>query len=391
MRVLLAAACALPLGLLVIGNTLVRAKAPTDPALAASVWPGHPAALRALAMAQVGEAAASSQPLSAATVERLQRLAARAPLEPEPFLVEAALAARSGQEKRAEQLLLQARQRDPRSPAARFLLADMYMRQGGILEGLREMVVLGRLVSGVGTQLAGTLATYAQSPGALPKLKAALRENPALESQLLELMAADATNADIILTLASDSGPVADEQPAWRGRLLQSLIKAGMYGKAHAIWSRFAGEPPVRSIYRPHFATSSAPPPFNWSFAESGGGVAEPIAGGGLRVLYFGREDVALASQTAVLPSGRYRLSVRVSGQAAGPDQLSWTISCLPGGERVLQLPLGRARQGLATDQFQIPAQGCSAQRIELRGRGAELPKSSDLQMGGLELVRVSG
>ncbi|MBA2770640.1 MAG: hypothetical protein H0U34_01285, partial [Sphingomonas sp.] len=348
-----------------IAAAIVRFEGET-PRLAEAIWPSHPQVLRSLAMAQIGQAAALGQLPSAETMERLRKLADRAPFEPQPFLVEAALAQKRGESARAGQLLLEGRRRDPRSPGARYLLADHLIRNGDIVGGLKEMTVLSRLVRGAADQLVPGLAAYARTPGAIPQLKQLFRESPDLEPMLLLALASDAESADLVLAIAQ-STTVASNTGKWRSRLLKSLVDAGMYAKAYSIWARFAGvNAPPSGLYRPDFTPSPAPPPFNWALAQAGGGLAEPSPGGGLRVIHYGRKKVALASQLILLQPGRYALSMAVTGDAGSDGQLRWRVRCLPSRNMLLEVPLTRANAQKAGGQFEVPGSGCAGQQIEL-------------------------
>lgn len=373
-----------------IASAVVRSEADAPARLSDKVWPNHPLTLRSLAMAEVGQAAARGRLPSGETMERVRRLAGRAPLEPEPFLVEAALAQKRGDSARAGTLLLQARRRDPRSPAARYLLADHYIRNNDIVAGLAEMTVLSRLVPGAADQLVPGLVAYARTPGAIPKLRELFKASPDLQPVLLSALASDAANADLVLAIADRSASSGTGQ--WRAKLLTSLVAQGLYAKAYAIWGRFAGlKAPPRGLYRPDFTPSAAPTPFNWTLAQAGGGVAEPAPGRGLRVLHYGRKQTTLASQLMVLEPGRYLLSMSVAGEIGSDGQLRWRVRCLPSGAAMLDLHLTRATAQKAGGLFEIPASGCDAQWIELIGMPTDMPKSTDAAISPLRLSRVGG
>src|SRR6187397_2157029 len=72
------------------------------PSRALMLAPQSPDALTATAMVDIGRAAATSSAPDRLTFDRLQLAAAAAPLEPEPFLVQGALAEREGDLARAE-------------------------------------------------------------------------------------------------------------------------------------------------------------------------------------------------------------------------------------------------------------------------------------------------
>ena len=74
--------------------------------------------------------------------EDVRRIATLAPLSPEPFLFEGAVAETKGNGRDGEALLTEARARDPRSRGARYLLAERYIRTGRMADGFIEMQVL---------------------------------------------------------------------------------------------------------------------------------------------------------------------------------------------------------------------------------------------------------
>ena len=337
-------------------------------------------------MGDVGRAAAAGKPPGTETMEKVKRLAFAQPLNAEPFLVHAAIALRNGDTGRAERLLVAARQRAPRSPAARYLLSDLYIRTGRPIEAMTEMAVLSRLVPSAQVQLAPALAEYARSPGAVPQLRTILASYPELEVPVLAKLSTDPRNAGLILLLAS---PQAADRPApdWQRLMLTTLVNNGDHERAYAIWRKLAKVPNLRGgFYNPNFTDRLAPVPFNWQFAQGQGGVAEPSDGGGLQVVYFGRDTVDLAQQVLLLPAGSYRIAMKISGDLSGDESLGWKVTCLGANREIFRLPLRGA--GLVSGQFVIPAD-CKAQRIALAAEAPEVPDAADFRVSGLQLTRL--
>lgn len=364
--------------------TLALAWAESRPLLARSLAPNSPDVLMSTAMAKVGADAVQGRTPDAQTMSLFGELSKAAPLHSQPFLVQAALAEKDGNDALAEQLLLEARRRDPRSVGARYLLADVWLRQGKILDGLGEMASLSRLVSGSAVQLVPALAQYAQSPGAPQNLRRILASNPRLKDPLLGALAADPKNAGLILYLqgpASESGK--GQVPTWQPRLLNAFIQQGAYQDAYRLWRRLAGLPegvPV-PIFNPGFEPNPAPPPFNWTFTSSGAGFTE--AGDGMRVLYYGRTDASLASQLLLLPPGTYRLASPVNGTVTA-GTLAWVLTCLPQSKPIMSLDLTNSASPVI---FQVPA-NCPAQKLELVGQAQDMPEQSDVRVGPLAIER---
>lgn len=357
------------------------------PALADRLAPKSPDVLVALAMTGVGTAAAQGQLPDDQTMRRLAELKRVAPLDPRPLLVEAAMAQKEGNLRRAEQLLVEARRLDPRSTAARYLLADVWLREGRIADGLNELAILSRLFRGSTVQLVPALAAYARTPGAAEELGQVLKTHPQLRLPLLGALAADPDNANLILQL--DEGSVrkpGEPPPAWQATLFEGMIGKGSFDQAYGLWRRVSGIPEgVRPLlFNGEFRDLPAPAPFNWRFASGSAGFAEP-GNGSMRVLHYGREAITLASQLLLLPPGSYRFTIAVAGTAA-PGALVWTASCVPGRQVLMEMAVGQS--GGQTARLDVPA-NCPAQRLELLGREQDMPQQSDARLGPASIERA--
>lgn len=359
---------------------------------ARQLWPEHPSVLTETAMREVGLAAAAGTTPTTATMEDVHQLARSAPLAADPYLVEGALADKQGALNRAEKLYLEARQLEPRSVAAHYLLTDLYLRTGRSADGIRELAELTRLLPASSVQIVPALAQFARSPGAADQLRQIFRSNPQLEQPVLAALAGDPANADLILSVASPSASNPGQgPPAWEGQLLDSMIAQGSYSQAYSVWTRLAG---VRNgaaglLFNPAFRRSDAPPPFNWAFLSAPTGVAEP-ENGSLRILFYGRDNTTLASQILLLPPGHYRLIVPVTVTSGSTGALAWSVICLKSKAPLLRLPLsGNATTQTFAGDFEIPAQDCDAQRIELDGTIEDSPETTDLRIGPLALQRT--
>lgn len=339
-------------------------------------------------MAAVGKAAARGEDPPAKVLARLERLAKAQPLSAEPLLIHGAIALRHGNVGRAERLLTAARQREPRDPAARYLLADLYLRTGRPLPAMAEMSVLNRLLPRGAVQLAPALAAYATTADAAGELSAIVSAYPELKAALLDELAKNAANADLVLSIAGGTRG-DDAEGEWKQKLTEVLVSAGQFARARAVWERLSGATvPGAGLFNPRFDASDAPPPFNWQLASSAAGVADPNSGG-LDILYYGRTDVDLAAQTLLLPPGGYRLAMNVSGDVGQPGSLRWTVACVGIDERLLDLPLpadGGTRA--VAGAFAVP-EGCEAQTLRLSALGQEFPKQAQFRISGLQLARA--
>ena len=369
-------------------RTAIIADPSTRRTIAPRLWPSHPSLVINRTMAEIGAHAARGQTPPPATLRRVDEIARKAPLAEEPFLIKGALAQVRQQQQLAERLFVAARSRDPRSPAARYFLADRYLRTGRVAPALAEIAALSRLFAEARAQFAPALAAFARTRGAVPQLRSFFRTSPELEPLVLSQLAEDAGNADLILALWGRGRAAENPAPEWQPKLVNKLIEQGQFAKAYGTWRLLAGvgEHPG-TIFNSGFRKVAAPPPFNWTFSTAGG-VVEPTPGDRLQLIYYGRDDSVLAEQTLVLSPGRYQLSMDVSGSLGAGSEIAWTLTCVPGKDSILRLPVDR--KGRIAGSFAVP-QGCPAQRLQLVAMPGEFPQSQEFTVGGLSLTKVPG
>ena len=372
---------------------VVRTALISDPStrntIAPRLWASHPTLLTNRTMAEIGARAARGQTPPPEILRDVESIARKAPLAVEPYLVEGALAQIENRQEHAEQLFLAARMRDPRSAAARYFLADRYLRTVRIGPALAEIAALSRLYVEARAQFGPALATFAKMPGGVPQLRRFFRTSPELEPFVLAYLANDAKNADLVLALWGRR-PVDPKAapPDWQGLLIRKLVEQGQYAKAYTTWRRVAGiERGAGTIFNPGFRKMSAPPPFNWDFSATGG-VVEPAPGDRLQVIYYGRQDAVLAEQLLMLAPGRYQLAMDISGALGDGGELAWALSCVPGTDVFFRLPIDR--KGRIAGQLTVP-QNCSVQRFRLTALPGPFPQSQEFAIGGLSLIKESG
>jgi tetratricopeptide (TPR) repeat protein len=366
---------------------LLRTAAVADrvhrPELAAALWPSHPAVLTDRALLAIAVAAARGRPAPAGVGTAVRRIAVKAPLSPDPFLIEGAIAQMQGRSDESERLLLAARQRDPRSRGARYLLAERYFKTGRVTAALIEMQALVSLQSRGAEAFVPALVAFSRTPGAVPQLKAFFARYPQVESAVLSVLALEPANAGLVLALASGRRP----DPDWRPTLVSVLANAGEYDRAYAAWSRLSGLGPSRGLFNPAFADLAAPPPFNWDFPDSGEGVAEPDGAGGVRVLYYGRSNAVLIRQLMLLPPGPFALAMRVADVGGDGAAVRWTVRCAGAQGLIGQIPL---REGQVSGTFAVQPT-CAAQWLELQGMAGEVPRTTELTIRDLQLAARAG
>lgn len=172
------------------------------------------------------------------------------------------------------------------------------------------------------------------------------------------------------------------------------LVRKGDYDSAHALWQDlFAGRRDAEGI-PPDGDFSDAElrmlkpaemSPFDWQLGMPGGGVAsieqtgEPAHGLALYAQYDGTAGVDLTRILVVLRPGRYRLTTLMRSDAAdAPDSMVWSLSCHVSKDDIAVTPTANIVAGrwtpIAAD-FVVPASGCAAQDLRLRGLTGSRPR----------------
>jgi hypothetical protein len=377
-RGLLAIGLALVLTVQVIRNAVVSAFVDRNPDVAERAWRTHPAAEISLGMTEIGRAAKQRQPVPSTIFSMMNDAAGRAPLAPEPFLVRGVQMQLAGSVPLAIDAFAAAARRDPRSLPAHYFLADALFRAGDTPRGLREIGILARLAPGGVASLAPYVATYAKDRRTWPQLRELFRSEPALEDTTLTALAGDAANADTVLALAKPGA-----NAPWLPTLVNNLVGARQYEKAHQIWAEVY-RVPSEDLYDGNFTEAAAPAPFNWVLTSSTAGLAERVPRGGLHVIFYGREDGVLARQLLTLSPGAYRMSMAVAGSAADAHPLTWSLRCDGLQTPISAIPLDIA--GSKSWAFSVPAD-CPAQWLELSGVSTDVARQSEVTVRNLRLI----
>lgn len=386
-RRLVAAIAALLLAVVIVRNAAVAAWSDTNPERAAQWWSGHPAAELALAQARIGKMAGAGIGPDPATLARLETAASSAPMAAEPVIAQGVAAQLAGDLGRAERLFRIAEQRQARLLSPHYFLADLYLRQGRVDQGLRELVNFSRLAPGGISAAAPFIAGYAREPANWPRIRPILQQRPALGRSVLDVLAADPANAQALmaLTTAEQRLPSAP----WIGQLLDAMIKSGKYGEAFELAGKLGRIQATRGgfLRDPDFRNASEMPPFGWQLIDSAVGVAERRAGGGLHAIFYGSQSGNLVRQLLLLRPGRYRLAADAKGRIGDPGALVWTVWC--GQGQILAEMLVQPGATRAVD-LTVPAT-CAAQWLELRTRAQDIAGDSDVVIPEIRLERLIG
>lgn len=385
LRLIVAVAAGVLLAWLVVRSAAVNALLDQDLAAAAAVSPGNPRVVLAQADAVVRR---ERGPVAQAALDRAFDAAQGAPLGETPFLLAGANALRAGDGDRAERLLVEAKERNPRSRTARFLLLEHHVRAGKPAAAAQEMAALTRLMPDARPVLIAGLARFAASMPDNGAIAEVLKGDPAVRHAVLEHLAASAESPELIMTLSNGARPMAGAR--WPEAVIAALIERGEVRRAYAAWRRFSGFPAGAAsagVFNGGFEDLPAAPPFNWLVESGEAGSAE--LGNGLRIAYPGEARAQFARQLLLLPPGSYRLSYEAKGEsAAGGSGLEWTLTCHGSGARLASLRVNPSAVIAQSNeaQFTVPG-GCSAQWLSLIGVPGQETGISNLIISDLEIA----
>ncbi|MFN3859278.1 MAG: hypothetical protein ACK4RV_16165 [Caulobacter sp.] len=381
-------------------NGWVEARIPGDPAGALALRSDTPAALAAMAEAQLND---DRTPQGAARAEALARAAlAGDPMQGAAFRSLAIAAGRRGDRPAEARLMRIAGDRLKRDvPAQSWLIADL-VAQGRYAEAADRADGLMRAwpVSMTGTMTL-ELSRMAANPNGAAVLARLMDSQPPWRSHVLTRMArfGDNPGAAMAVFTAMRSGrhpPTETETAA----LTQRLIQEGAYEQAFLVWAQLLPDEGVRNLADPYDGGFDGLPggmPFNWQFLDRPGLIVEPAPAetGEGRVLYVRMTNAPsasyLARQLLALPAGRHTLTGRwkTEGLSAGWP-LVWRLQCARRNQTwsaETDAVYGDQSWRTFSVTFEIPA-GCTAQWLLLSSRSGKGRGNGEAWIDDLRITR---
>lgn len=291
------------------------------------------------------------------------------------------VAQKKGENEKAAKLMRIAGERTWRNVGNQLWLFEDDSRHAKFADALAHADAMIRVVPASNTQFFPALAAFTTDPRGLRAVADFLiNDPPAWRTWFLSSLSTQLYNKahlDQLYALLRDSQrpPTEPELNAY----LRRLIRDGRFQFAHDIWR--GGLPPKQRadrglLFNGNFEFPVDTFPFNWVLYQALGAdiAVVPSAGSGgraLEVQFSGtRVDFANVEQLVLLPAGRYRLSGRVKADLRTPRGLWWQISCASGSKAELghtRLVVGNVPWSDFAVEFDVPADGCPAQILQLR------------------------
>jgi len=324
---------------------------------------------------------------------------ARMALERAPFNLQALrivglVEGETGDRGVADDLLTLAGNWSLRDDSSHSWLIDNRLRRGDYGSAFAHADTLARRRAEVRPQLFDLFGTAMESdPRSVPFLAGELADSPpwrgAFISSLYQRDGGVALAAQLAILMKDSEGRFSDIELQ---QLYQRLYSAGQTDALRQVRTALDRPSAGQTLVDGRFEAESAILPFGWNLAVGAGysvaalsdaGPPEAVGGasrpsGALRVGHNGQSRDVLARQVTLLEPGRYRLAGRSRWELGKSEMVfAWQMLC-PGAER----PVGEARFGAPSSaspagsqtwspfsvEFQVPAEGCSSQTLQLAG-----------------------
>jgi len=347
-----------------------------DPVLAASWWPWHASAQSIAAKGLIDRAEFErAAPLAR---DRLRRNALDGPAYSDLALI----ASQRGDSAQAAALMRLAVKYGPRQRLAHFWLADHAVGAGDFWRALAHLDEVLRLSPRQLHTISPALRSIAQHPRGRTMVSRWLGEHaPPWRGRFLTGWASKAAG-EIELDAMFDPLRRAPYplSPVERDLWVARLVALGRVSKAHFLWidglpSDMASK--IGNVFDGGFELPPSGGSFGWRFGRvAGAGIRQQHGGGveGEQALLVEFRDRRVAfdhvSQLLALPAGAYRLSGRVRLDDLRNERgLVWALSCDRTQTALAQTERfsGRRQWEDFAVEFNVPAEGCSAQWLRLR------------------------
>ncbi len=383
------------IGWITVQATRADLLANSDPDAALRLDPDHPQALLAVARRELRDGDANAATATA------RHLLAVAPGRGDTFAILALAAIRRG-DADAPRLLAIAVQRAPRDRDVRVQAALAALKAQDIPAAMAQIDALLRLSPARGKVLYPLLAQQAQDQKFAAVLAATLARDPPWRAAFLNALAgkdAPALGADNINGWLAQHGELTQPEIA---RWLDRMLVDGRWGDAFARWVGTLGPgplviPPVRNGGFEKEITGTG---FDWRNDAIKGVFTDIEDGAGLRgtraahLHFIGQAARGNLRQPLMLAPGRYSLSMQARGDFLRSDQgLQWVVRCDRGVTIVASDKFdGSFGWRKLNTQFDIPAEKCAGQWLELRNpavAGSARQVSGDLWFDDIAITSV--
>lgn len=330
---------------------------------------------------------------------------AKAALRREPANVVAArslaiIAARQGDEKRAESLFRYAEKLSRRDLPTQLWLIEDRVRADDIPGALTHYDRALRTSPYTDRPLIPILVSAADDLAIRRPLTAMIAARPAWWWVFAQRLVSSGKSPDTMydLLIALKLSPTNDRERTLLAAALTRLAEMSAYGQAYRLYAQARHVPAGNGLLRNgEFEAEDVLPPFDWTLADDPDLAAvrqqRDDRSGGQALFFYSNEGRTgtVAQQLLVLAPGRYRLSAQVGEVSSEPEaRPKLTMTCArPGGQTLFEADFvlfGKASSRIGVD-FSVPS-GCAAQTIAVVS-GSSLDQKAEAWIDSIALNRV--
>ncbi len=276
-------------------------------------------------------------------------------------------------------------QRAPRNQYARGWMIDHWMQSKDYAQALNDIDRLLSMAPWHRDGIVSLLIDWAEDPKFAAALVDALQRSSLVGWQagfLDRLVREGSLDAltQVLGGLQRQGALDARVETAWLNR----LINAGLWGEAYSRWLSGLSQEERAAlglVFDGGFELPASNSGFGWDMSGSPGTLierkrSEEGQGYITNVSFLGRRAAQINfSQTLLLAPGRYRMQIRARAQSLRGDRgLAWRVSCR--GTNPMQADtaalLGMFDWKSLSLEFEVPADGCPAQKLALVNLGAD-------------------
>lgn len=295
------------------------------------------------------------------------------PLSELPFIPELVSASADQDTDRMDALTQHVLRLNSRNRVARFVEAQLAVLDG---EAAQAVDSLGNLLTLNPSQSDAYLAEMSRLAGTKAGQDAilqALDARPFWTGDLVEKLASEIDDPGFLVALF-------ERHPMGQYHYIAALARRGELERAHLTFLNFLPLELIGKTGVPFdntFQKLPGAPPFNWR-AHREYASFEPQ--GGLYISFFGQGRPVILSQTLRLSAGTYRAEFEMNGRIhRSGGHLLWRLNCSRSGEPLFDLPITELLSSATPFQadFEVPADDCAFQTLELLGVAGEFPRTT--------------
>jgi len=310
-----------------------------------------------------------------------------APFNARALRVRGLAEARTGDPRRADQLLTLAGNWSLRDDPAHAWLVEHRLRQGSYASAFGHADTLARRRRDLHDQVFDLFSTAAlEDSRAIPALVDLLAADPPWRTAYLVALQrkedADALLLSLGVALQATKAPLTDAELS---RIYRGWVRERRYAAVGAL-RRELGRPALApEVQNGDFSlpVEAQLSPLGWTLGAAAGLVVQITEDDlapenrALRIDFDGYRTAPVASQLLLLQPGAYTFSVRYRRENVSSASFEWVLTCVEGGAPLMRSRLPETTRGADTEWRDLRADlkistGCTAQRLRLAPRAAD-------------------